>query len=114
MRDTIAHAAESFPDVEVEAIELEDCRDRIRRRRYDFAVLTYRTGNRESVELWDRIRDIAPDLPLVAATPSLAVGGNRAERARLRVFAWLGVPLDVVELYGTLRRLIDRIAKGGA
>lgn len=111
VRDTIAHAIETFDDVEVDAVDLEQCREQFRRKRYDFAVLTYRTGNRDSVELWDRIRDDAPDLPLVAVTLSTALGGNRAERTRLKVFAWLGVPIDVVVLYGTLRRLIDRLNK---
>lgn len=110
-RDTIAHAIETFDDVDVDEVALEECRERVRRKRYDFAVLTYRSGNRESVELWERIRDDAPELELVAVTPSSAVGGNRAEHLRLKVFAWLGVPVDVVELYGLVRRLIDRLGK---
>ena len=111
VRDTVAHAIETFDDVTVEEVDLEECREQVRRKRYDFAVLSYRSGNRESMELWERIRDDAPELELLAVTPSSAVGGNRSEHQHLRVFAWLGVPIDVVELFGTIRRLVDRLGK---
>ena len=111
--DTIAHAAGAFPDVEVDTTSVEECREQLRRRRYDFALIAYRTRDHESVELWDKIRDDAPELPLIALTPNAAIGGAKSDRARLKVFSWLGEPLDVVELYGTLRRVIDRVKKSG-
>lgn len=112
VRDNIAHATENFGEIEIDSVPFEECRTQLRRRRYDFGFVELRFGSRESMESWEKIRQVAPDLPLVGLTPASAVSGHRGDRSRLQLFALVGTPLDVVELYRTTRRLIDRVVKG--
>ena len=114
VRDTVAHAATNFGGIEVDAVAVEECRRQIRRRRYDFGLVALKFGSKDSMEFWEKIRSSAPNLPLVGLTSASAVDGYKGDRSRLQLFALLGVPLDVVDLYRTLRRLIDRVKRSPA
>ena len=113
-RDVIVTAVASFSDVEVDvdAVDIESGRDLLRGRPYDFAVITWRSDSRESVALFEEVRELAKDLILVALTPKDALQGRRGERAQFDLFALLGTPLDPVDLYRTLRRIMDRRRRG--
>jgi len=117
IRDQVAAAALAFQDMKVDVADVDACRSMVRRRLYDFAFVVLRSGSRESESLWDEIREVAPDMLLVALTPQSGVKVRRGDRNRFGLFALLGTPVDTVELDRTLRRLIDRLTKtrsGGA
>lgn len=111
VRDAVAQAAVTFEGIEVDKHDVEGGRDALRRRKYDFGFVTLKSASTESMALFDEIRELARDIILVALTPSSAVSGKRAERGEHNLFALLGTPIDVVEIYATLRRLIDRLKK---
>jgi hypothetical protein len=109
-RDQVATAAASFEDVIVEAQDGNGGRDAVRRRRYDFGVIVLRSGREPDNPIND-VRSYAPDLQLIGLTPRSTLSLRREEKTRLNLFALLGTPLDTVELYRTLRRVIERIRK---
>ncbi len=111
IRDAVGLAARAFSGVEVDAVDVENGRSLLRRRRYDFGFLALDSHSQDSDLIWDEFHQVSPDLPLVALTPTSALSVRRGDRSRLKLFALLGTPPDAVELYGTLRRLIDRIRK---
>lgn len=111
-RDAVAEAAAAFPNVKVDAVDVEAGRLLLRRRRFDFGVVTLRSDAPESEALWKEIRAVAPKLHVVGLTPASGLSVRRADKSRLNLFALLGSPLDVVELYSTLRRVTNRILKG--
>ncbi|MBI4881205.1 MAG: hypothetical protein HY812_16340 [Planctomycetes bacterium] len=111
IRDAVGSAARAFSGVEVDAVDVEKGRSLLRRRRYDFGFLTLDSRTEDCEVIWEEFHQTSPDLPLVALTPSSALSVRRGDRSRLKLFALLGTPPDAVELYGTLRRLIERIKK---
>jgi DNA-binding response OmpR family regulator len=111
LRDIVAAAARSFEHVAVDALALEDGREALRRRQYHVAFVTLMSSSKDSRSLLEEIRNQSHDVLLVGITPRAAIGGKRQERGEYDLFALLGTPLDVVELYATLRRAVDRIMK---
>lgn len=109
-RDVVAAAARAFQGVEVDSADLEGGKTQLRRRRYDFAFVQLLSGTRSAEQLWEEYRALDPSLPLVALTPTAAVEMRRKDKSRLGVATLLGTPVDAVELFGTVRRLIDRAA----
>ncbi len=83
----------------------------LRRRRYDLALTTLTSTSKEAEELWAELGQVTPRIELIALTPEAGLSVHRADKSRLNLFALLGTPIDAVELYGTLRRLIDRLKK---
>lgn len=113
VRDEVATAAASFEDVEVDSFDGDGACDEVRRRRYDFGVVTLRSG-RQVEDAAETLRTNAPNLHLIGLAPRSALQLRREEKSRLNLFALLGTPLDPVELYRTLRRMIERIRKPDA
>jgi hypothetical protein len=111
IRDQVAAAACAFEDVEVDVADVEDCRNMVRRRIYDFGFVALKSGSHESEALWDDLRQTAPDMLLVAMTPRSGMKVRRSDRGRFDLFALIGTPVDPVEVFRTLRRLIDRLTK---
>ncbi len=111
-RDAIASAVKSFPEIDVDKASVDDARLMIRRRRFDFGFLTLKSGSRESLTLWDEMRTLASECTRVALTPRSGMSSARAaEITEFRPFARIGTPIDSVEVYGTVRRLLDRLKK---
>ncbi len=111
-RDTVASAVKSFPDIDVDAASVDDARSLIRRRRFDFGFFTLKSGSRESITLWEELRALDAECTIVALSPRSGMSSARAtEVTTLRPFARLGTPIDSVEVYGTVRRLLDRLKK---
>ncbi|MFH0943803.1 MAG: hypothetical protein V2A76_01285 [Planctomycetota bacterium] len=111
IRDAVGTAVRAFPDVEPDIVDVEQGRLLLRRRRYDLALTTLRSESKESKALWEALLAVTPRIELVGLTPRTGLSVHRADRSRLHLFALLGTPLDAVELYGTLRRLLDRLRK---
>ncbi len=111
LSDLIAEAARGFAGVEIDALSLERGREQLRRRKYDVAFVPLKSASKESKQLVDEIRSLAPDSMLIGLTPASALEGKRMERSEINLFALLGTPLDTVELFATLRRAVDRITK---
>jgi DNA-binding NtrC family response regulator len=110
-RDVVAEAARGFSGVQIDEATLESGREQLRRRRFDLAFVALKSASKDSRQLLDEIRSLAPDTLLVGLTPAGAVEGKRMERQEYNLFGLLGTPVDVVELFGTLRRAVDRITK---
>lgn len=114
IRDVVAEAARGFAGVQIDEATLEIGREQLRRRRFDLAFVALTSASKDSRQLLDEIRALAPDTLLIGLTPSGAVEGKRMERQEYNLFGLLGTPVDVVELFGTLRRAVDRIMKARA
>lgn len=114
IRDVVAEAARGFAGVQIDEATLEIGREQLRRRRFDLAFVALTSASKDSRQLLDEIRSLAPDTLLIGLTPSGAVEGKRMERQEYNLFGLLGTPVDVVELFGTLRRAVDRIMKSRA
>jgi DNA-binding NtrC family response regulator len=111
IRDIVAEAVRGFPGFAIDALALESGREQLRRRRFDVAFVSLKSASKDSRALLDEIRSLAPSTLLIGLTPQSAVDGKRMERAEYNLFAVLGTPLDIVELFATLRRVVDRITK---
>lgn len=110
-RDAIAQAVASFEAVECDAKDLAHGRDQLRRRTYDLAFVALKSVSKDSKQLLDEIRETSPGALVIGVTPATALESKKQERAENALFALLGVPLDVVQTFSTLRRAIDRITK---
>ena len=121
VRDTILTAVRSFPEIDCDAVDPETARMHLRRRRYDFAVVVLESSAErsrgpnpigipaeESTTLIEELRTIAPSLPVLGVARRTALSVRRPELKRLGLFSLIGAPLDTLELYRTLRRLLDR------
>ena len=117
VRDTILTAVRAFPEIDCDAVDPETGRMHLRRRRYDFAIVALESADErargpsqaeDSTTLLEELRAIAPDLPVLGVTRRSALSVRRPELKRLGLFGLIGAPLDTLELYRTLRRLLDR------
>ncbi len=113
VRDAVATAAASFEGVEVDVFDADGGSEAVRRRRYDFGVVALGAG-REVEDAADALRTLAPNLHLIALSPRTSLQHRRDEKPRLNLFALLGTPVDPVELYRTLRRVLERLKKPDA
>ena len=111
IRDAVGPAVLAFPDVKPDVVDVEHGRLLLRRRRYELALTTLRSESKESKALWDALLAVTPRVELVALTPRTGLSVHKGDKSRLHLFALLGTPLDAVELYATLRRLLDRLRK---
>ena len=110
-RDAIAQAVGSFDGVECDSKDLAHGRDQLRRRTYDLAFVALKSVSKDSKQLLDEIRETSPGALVIGVTPATALESKKQERTENALFALLGVPLDVVQTFSTLRRAIDRITK---
>lgn len=111
VRAAVSSAARAFPDLEADACGLEDGRLLLRRRRFDFVCATLPGDTKESKACWDELLALRPVPELIALAPATGLSVRRADKGRLHLFALLGLPIDAVELFGTLRRIMDRVRK---
>ena len=111
VRDTVGSAVLAFPNVEADAVDVEEGRLLLRRRRYQLAVTTLLSESKESKALWEELQRVSPRVEVVGLTSRTGLSVHRSDRNRLNLFALLGTPIDAVELFGTLGRLFDRIRK---
>ena len=109
VRDALCVAFRAFPGVSVETALEEEARHLLRRRRFDVLAASLRSDRREGEKLVEEARHLLPDLEIVAVTPRSALAVRRADKSKHRLFALLGVPLDPVGVYATIRRLLDRL-----
>jgi DNA-binding NtrC family response regulator len=111
IRDTVRAAVLAFPGLEADAVDVEQGRLLLRRRRYDLAFTTLLSESRESKALWEELQAVSPRVHVVGLTPRTGLSVHRTDRSRLQLFALLGTPIDAVELFSTLKRLSDRIKR---
>ncbi|MBK6942230.1 MAG: hypothetical protein IT453_20630 [Planctomycetes bacterium] len=111
VRDPVVAALRAFGGIDIDSTSVDDGRTMLRRRRYDFGLVPIESGQRSVDVLWEDIERLAADLPLIAFSQNSNVALRRVEGRRAGVFAQLSVPLDAIELFKTLRRLLDRFRR---
>lgn len=111
VRDPVVAALRAFGGIDIDSTSVDDGRAMLRRRRYDFGLVPIESGQRSVDVLWEDIERLAADLPLIAFSQNSNVALRRVEGRRAGVFAQLSVPLDAIELFKTLRRLLDRFRR---
>lgn len=111
IRDPVVAALRAFGAVDIDATSVDEGRAMLRRRRYDFGIVPIESGQRSVDVLWEDIERLAADLPLIAFSQNSNVALRRVDGRRAGVFAQLSVPLDALELFKTLRRLLDRFRR---
>jgi DNA-binding NtrC family response regulator len=104
-------ALRAFGAIDVDATSVDEGRAMLRRRRYDFGIVPIESGQRSVDVLWEDIERLAADLPLIAFSQTANLALRRVDGRRAGVFAQLTVPLDALELFKALRRLLDRFSR---
>jgi DNA-binding NtrC family response regulator len=112
LRDPVIAALRAFGGIDIDNASVDDARQMLRRRRYDFGVVPIESGQRSVDVLWEDIDRIAAELPLLAFTQHSNAQLRRVDGRRANVFTELGMPLDAVELFRSVRRLLDRLRRG--
>lgn len=111
IRDAVSTAVGAFPEMEVDAVGVEDGRILLRRRRYDMAFSTLGSRSEETEPFWEELQKLSSPIELVGLTSASGLSVHRADKSKRQLFALLGLPVDAVQIFSTLRRLIDRIKK---
>jgi DNA-binding NtrC family response regulator len=111
VRDPVVAALRAFGAIDVDATSVDEGRAMLRRRRYDFGIVPIESGQRSVDVLWEDIERLAADLPLIAFSQTANLALRRVDGRRAGVFAQLTVPLDALELFKALRRLLDRFSR---
>lgn len=114
IRDTIVAAAHAFQGVECDAVDAATGRLNLRRRKYDFAfVVLASVGEGPAAEeantLITELRELAPTLPVIGVARQAALSVLRSEKNKQNLFSLIGSPPDTLELYRTIRRVLDRL-----
>jgi DNA-binding NarL/FixJ family response regulator len=107
-RDLIEAALRGFESIEVDYAEGTLALDRIRSRTYSAIILGLGTSIDSNDNLFDRLREAASSLPILVVAPDSATHRLREEKARGKVFGFLGKPIETVALYRALSRLVAR------
>jgi len=105
VQDEIQVGLEAIDGVEVECAEGLMALDRVRRCNYAAVFLGWQTGQDDSLA---RILEERPDLPFVVCAQDAVL--RRVKQERVKVSAVLELPLDSVEFFKVVHRLLQRLS----
>ncbi len=109
LRDQVIMGLNAFADMEVHEASGLMALDRIRHGEYNVLVLGLGLGADDpGFDLLDRLRSDDLEIDIVVVATEGIISQLREEKARGRIFAFLVNPLDPVEFFRTLARLIHR------
>jgi DNA-binding NtrC family response regulator len=108
VRDQIKVGLENFRQFSVECAEGLSGVNRARRKTFDYVMLGINPQDPEGLELLKALRETCKETDVIIMTTHRQSKLMSADKARLNIFAFLGVPIEVREFFRVVARLKPR------
>lgn len=110
LSDQLRVGLAAFGDIEIDSEQGVLALEKIRRADIDGLIIALDPAAPDHDALVEQVRRDMPQLDVIVVGHDAALAKLREDKVRGRLFALLGLPLDPVDLFRTIRRLRERRA----
>ena len=109
LRDQVVVGLEMIGGIEIETAERDHTIDLLTKKNYDFLVFGLVATSKESFELLDTLQLLEEAPQIIVLAPEAAAKKVSINRQGSRLFSTVRVPIEPLEFYKTLSRLLRRL-----
>ncbi|MBL8840140.1 MAG: hypothetical protein JNL90_01290 [Planctomycetes bacterium] len=110
LADQLRVGLAAFGDIEIDAEQGVLALEKIRRADIDGLIIALDPAAPDHDSLVEQVRRDMPQLDVIVVGHDAALAKLREDKVRGRIFALLGLPLEPVDFFRTIRRLRERRA----